>query len=112
MTTNSFYGTYLGNAGAVGPANPLVAGNPFGPQFVVPQRGIRGMSPGDLEDAIKWDPKSEKQLRDLNRGIKPGGIQLPLASVNSGTPMGNAGFFAGPQYGQQMPTGFKNKTVS
>jgi hypothetical protein len=73
MTTNSFYGTYLGNAGAVGPANPLVAGNPFGPQFVVP---------------------------------------LPLASVNSGTPMGNAGFFAGPQYEQQMPTGFQNKTVS
>ena len=26
--------------------------------------------------------------------------------------MGNAGFFAGPQYAQQMPAGFQNKMVS
>jgi hypothetical protein len=26
--------------------------------------------------------------------------------------MGNVGFFAGPQYGQQMPAGFQNKMVS
>ena len=89
--------------------NPLMARDP---SFQIPQRGIRGMSPAELEEAVKWDPKSEQQLRDLNRGIKPGGIQLPLASLNSTVPMGNAGFFAGPQYGQQMPAGFQNKMVS
>ena len=109
---SGFYGGYMGNIGGLPNANPLVAGNPFGPQFVVPQRGIRGMSPAELEDAIKWDPKSEQQLRDLNRGIRPGGIQLPLASMNGGTPMGNAGFFGGPQLGQTVPPGFQNKMVS
>ena len=111
MTSNSFYGTYFGNAGALEQVNPnqLIARDP---SFQIQQRGIRGMSPAELEEAIKWDPKSEQQLRDLNRGIKPGGIQLPLASLNGTVPMGNAGFFAGPQYGQQMPAGFQHKTVS
>ena len=27
-------------------------------------------------------------------------------------PMGNAGFFMGPQMGQGVPTGYMNKTVS
>ena len=70
------------------------------------------MSPAELEDAMKWDPKSAQEIRDINRGVKPGGITLPLASLNGMVPMGNAGFFAGPQYGQQMPAGFQNKMVS
>ena len=91
--------------------NPLMARDP---SFQIPQRGIRGMSPAELEEAIKWDPKSEQQLRDLNRGIKPGGpLPFPFAvNPTSGTPMGNVGFFERPQYAQQMPAGFQNKMVS
>jgi hypothetical protein len=33
--------------------------------------------------------------------------------VNAGmTPMGNAGFYAGPQLGQSVPPGYANKIVS
>ena len=100
-----------GNTGYQAQANPnpLIARDP---SFQIPQRGIRGMSPAELEDAMKWDPKSAQEIRDINRGVKPGGITLPLASLNGMVPMGNAGFFAGPQYGQQMPAGFQNKMVS
>ena len=52
----------------------------------------------------------------------PGNLQLgnyfipaqypKTPNVLSGpVPMGNAGFFAGPQYGQQIPAGFQNKTI-
>jgi hypothetical protein len=118
-----FYGGYMGNAGATTPpgAAPqgfgipqpgsMVAGNPFGPQFVIPQRGIRGMTPTQIEDLKQWDPRSAQDIDNIYRGVKPGGVQLPMASINGQVPMGNAGFFAGPQYGQ-MPVGYANKTVS
>jgi hypothetical protein len=66
----------------------------------------------------------------IKRGLMPGGgPQLPLAQgmpgmmptitssmnpgINAGmTPMGNAGFYAGPQLGQSVPPGYVNKIVS
>lgn len=39
--------------------------------------------------------------------------RLPKAQLAPGTaPMGNAGFFYGPQLGQGVPPGYQNKTVS
>ena len=98
--------------GAPGNLGGALAGNPFGPQFTIPQRGIRGMSPAQLEELKQWDPGSAQQLQNIYDNRKPGGpTLLPLASTNGQVPMGNAGFFAGPQYGQ-MPVGYANKTVS
>ena len=97
-----------------------LAGNPFGPQNVIPQRGIRGMTPAQIEELKQWDPQSAPAIDNIYRNIKPGGPQLPLAYSNDGrVPMGNAGaiamgnrgLYAGPQYGQSLPPGYV-KTVS
>ena len=96
-----------------------LAGNPFGQQFVVPQRGIRGMTPAQIEELKQWDPQSAPAIDNIYRNIKPGGPQLPLAYSNGRVPMGNAGaiemvnqgLYAGPQYGQSLPPGYV-KTVS
>lgn len=107
------YQYYQGEQNVPGAAGNIgaLAGNPFGPQFTIPQRGIRGMSPAQLEELKQWDPGSAQQLQNIYDNRKFGGPQLPLASMNGQVPMGNAGFFAGPQYGQ-MPIGFTNRSVS
>lgn len=69
-----------------------LAGNPFGPQFVIQQRGIRGMTPAQLEELKQWDPGSSQQLQNIYDNRKPGGPSLlPLAYSNGAPPMGNAG---------------------
>ena len=68
-----------------------LAGNPFGQEFVIPQRGIRGMSPAQLEELKQWDPGSSQQLQNIYDNRKLGGPQLPLAYSNGSMPMGNAG---------------------
>ena len=96
-----------------------LAGNPFGPQFVIQQRGIRGMTPAQVEELKQWDPQSAPAIDNIYRNIRPGGVQLPLAYSNGRVPMGNAGaiamgnrgLYAGPQYGQSLPPGYV-KTVS
>ena len=99
--------------GAAGNVRGMVAGNPFGQQFVIQQRGIRGMTPGQLEELKQWDPGSMQQLQNIYDNKKPGGPQLlPLAYSDGPMPMGNAGavamlnqgMYAGPQYGQQLPS--------
>jgi hypothetical protein len=39
-------------------------------------------------------------------------VQFRQAMMQGMMPMGNAGFYMGAQYGQQMPPGFHGKTVS
>jgi hypothetical protein len=98
--------------GAAGNLQGMLAGNPFGQQFVIQQRGIRGMTPGQLEELKQWDPGSMQQLQNIYDNRKPGGPQLPLAYSNGSVPTGNAGavamlnqgMYAGPQYGQQLPS--------
>lgn len=83
---SGFYGGYMGNAGAMENTNTLAAS----PSFKIPRAGASGGLSGRSIDQL-----------------------LPLAiNPTGGTQMGNAGFFAGPQYGQQMPAGFQNKMVS
>jgi hypothetical protein len=106
---------------------PAPGANPQAPQAVFGQPGmIAGApsfdinrSPGALggrsgeqlkrlyEGGTQQNEQLNQELR--RRGIMPGGPQLPLAQ--GGVPMGNAGFFASNQYGQQLPPGYV-KTVS
>jgi len=92
----------------------MIAGNP---SFNINQSaGPLGQRPGEqLQRLYEGGTQQNQQLNyELRRrGIMPGsGPQLPLAQSSPGTmPMGNAGFFMGPQYGQ-MPAGFAGKTVS
>ena len=92
----------------------MIAGNP---SFNINQSvGPLGQRPGEqLQRLYEGGTQQNQQLNDelRRRGIMPGsGPQLPLAQSSPGTmPMGNAGFFMGPQYGQ-MPAGFAGKTVS
>jgi hypothetical protein len=121
-----FYGGFLGNEAAMArPAfglpqpGAMVAGNPFGSQFVIPQRGIRGMTPAQVEELKQWDPQSAPAIDNIYRNVKPGGPQLPLAYSNGQVPMGNAGaiamgnqgLYAGPQYGQQIPGGMIKSAI-
>ena len=100
--------------GAGGNLRGLLAGNPFGQQFVIPQRGIRGMTPAQLEELKQWDPASSQQLQNIYDNRKPGGPSLPLAYSNGAPPMGNAaalanaGFYAGPQ---QIPGGMVKAAI-
>jgi hypothetical protein len=108
----SVQGGFVGNAGALG---GMVAG---GPSFDI-NRGagaLGGRSGEQLKRLYEGGTRQNQQLNEelKRRGIMPGsGPQLPLTFNPSGTsPMGNAGFFMGPQYGQQIPMGFQNKYVS
>lgn len=71
-------------AGAVGNLGQL-AGNPFGPQFQIPQRGIRGMTPAQIQELKDWDPGSASEIERIYKNIQPGGPQLfPRAGVMGG----------------------------
>jgi len=78
--------------GMGGNTGGMLAGNPFGPQFVIPQRGIRGMSREEIEGLKKWDPQSAPAIENIYRNVKPGGPQpFPLAYSNGSSPAGNIG---------------------
>jgi hypothetical protein len=72
---------------------------------------LGGRSGEQLKRIYEGGTQQNEQLNEelRRRGIMPGGPQLPLAQ--GGVPMGNAGFFASNQYGQQLPPGYV-KTVS
>ena len=95
--------------------SPLIAG---GTSFDIPQgQGPLGKRSGEqLQRLYQGGTQQNQQLNEelIKRGLMPGaGPQLPLAQGMSGlTPMGNAGFYAGPQMGQSVPPGFQNKIVS
>ncbi len=107
-----FYGGFMGNAGV---PNNLVAGNP---SFDINRsRGALGGRSGEqLKRLYEGGTQQNQQLNEelMRRGIMPGsGPQLPLAMGMPGmNPMGNAGFYMGPQFGQQLPAGFQNKYIS
>jgi hypothetical protein len=106
--TPGVQGGYLGNAGG------LVAGNP---SFDINKgRGALGGRSGEqLKRLYEGGTQQNQQLNDelMRRGIMPGaGPQLPLAMGSQGmNPMGNVGFYMGPQLGQQLPVGFQNKYI-
>jgi hypothetical protein len=105
---SGFYGGFLGNVGAT---DNLMAGNPFGSNFVIDQNAPK-RPPGQGPQA----PNMYMPTRPFKPG-EPGregaiDVQFRQAMMQGMMPMGNAGFYMGAQYGQQMPPGFHGKTVS
>lgn len=75
--------------------------------------GALGNRSGEqLQRLYKGGTQQNEQLNEelKKKGLMPGtGPQLPLASAGGIPPMGNASFFYGSQYGQdvqQLPIGF------
>jgi hypothetical protein len=108
-----FYG---GESNVPGAPGNLLAGSP---SFNINQRPgtLGGRSGEQLRRLYEGGTQQNQQLNEelRQRGILPGGPQLPLAGF-PGAPgnmggIANAQFFAGPQYGQ-LPAGFQNKIVS
>lgn len=117
------YGGGLGNEAGLGASNSLIAGGNF----------MGGQGSAINPDAFKKDARQQKIY---NKGmgtdnpnereifLQRTGPQLPLAGLGNmggmytqasfgGTPMGNAGFYAGPQLGQMVPPpGFQGKSLS
>lgn len=109
------YMFYGGESNVPGAPGNLFAG---GPSFDINRTpgSLGGRSGEQLKRLYEGGTQQNQQLNDKlrRRGILPGmGPQLPLAynSMQGTIPMGNAGFFAGPQMGQ-VPAGFQNKFVS
>jgi hypothetical protein len=106
---------YSGESNVPGAPGNLLAG---GPSFDINRTpgSLGGRSGEQLKRLYEGGTQQNQQLNEelRRRGIMPGsGPQLPLAynPMFGPVPMGNAGFFAGPQMGQ-MPAGFQNKFVS
>jgi hypothetical protein len=91
-----------------------LAGNPFGAAFQIPQRGIRGMTPAQIQELKDWDPASAEEIDRIYRNIQPGGPKLfPSASTmgNMGNVAGlvNAQFFGGPHFGRFQGPGLQGE---
>jgi len=102
----SIQGVYGGNIG--GMAN-TIAGNPA--EFLIPGRARRTTQPKLPGE----DPRAIESVYGSPNKIPvpvPGQNALPQAFMPGMNPMGNAGFYLGPQIGQQLPAGFLNKYVS
>jgi hypothetical protein len=109
------YMFYGGESNVPGAPGNLFAGGPSFDSNRTPG-SLGGRSGEQLKRLYEGGTQQNQQLNDelRRRGILPGmGPQLPLAynSMQGPIPMGNAGFFAGPQMGQ-VPAGFQNKFVS
>ena len=121
-----YYGGEVNVPGAPGNLGNMAGG----PSFDI-RRGagaLGGRSGEQLrrlyEGGTQQNEKLNEELRQ--RGIMPGGPQLPLAGIpgSSNLPgavgniqgIANAGFFGGPQFNQpgnvSLPAGFQNKMVS
>jgi len=88
-----------------------VAGNPFGSDFVIPSQPQVPNPGGPQLNPLQQTPTRVFPKDQPGReGAIP--IQAWQAMMQGMAPMGNAGFYMGPQYGQQVPTGFQNKIVS
>ena len=108
-----FYGGGIGNEGAMRPPamrfDPTqfnVAGNPFGPGFVIPQNKPAGQPvlPGEDKGAIEgvYGVPGPKQMP----GSAPRSLPMAMGSSNLPNAIGNmaglanAQFYQGPQLGQ------------
>lgn len=107
---------FRGESNVPGAPGNLLAGGGVSFEINRAPGALGGRSGEQLRRLYEGGTQQNQQLNDelRRRGILPGsGPQLPLAygPMTGGVPMGNAGFFAGPQMGQ-MPAGFQNKTIS
>jgi len=88
-----------------------VAGNPFGSDFVIPSQR---QNPADGGPQLTPLQQTPTRVFPPTAPGREGAIdvQFRQALMPGMFPMGNAGFFMGPQMGQQVPAGFQNKYVS
>ena len=104
----SVQGGFVGNAGALG---GMVAGIdlPFGGG-----QGYKKIQQENRPGGFKPPGISPTRIFPPNAPGREGAIDVRFrqALMPGISPMGNAGFFMGPQYGQQIPMGFQNKYVS
>jgi hypothetical protein len=103
---------YGGESNVPGAPGNLMAGSPG---YFLPEADIQRR----MQERFYQTPAGQglmERTDKLKQKIQEGNFrpQVPMASnpYQGGVPMGNAGFFAGPQYGQQVPPGFQNKIVS
>jgi len=97
-----------GAPGNLNPGGLLAGGIPVGQDPRLP------MSQADFQHHNRiLGPAQEQRGLQRFREIMGGGVQGAFVPGATGTPMGNAGFFAGPQLGQMVPpAGFQGKTLS
>ena len=69
-------------------------------------------APGNLLPGSPFVPYAANRHRHLQQIAANGPTMIRLPQPNGSVPMGNAGFFYGPQLGQSVPAGYANKTVS
>jgi len=92
--------------------SPLVAGGPsfeINPNRQPVQPGVGPQASNMYMPTQIMDPRTRQQR--MEQSIPTTAVRM--AGLMPGmTPMGNAGFYAGPQLGQAVPPGFQNKIVS
>lgn len=100
-----FYG---GESNVPGAPGNLLAGNPFSSSFVIPQQ-----SRSEADRLFRQGMDNTESGRKIKENMQRVRQMLPQAMGAPGMmPMGNAGFFMGPQMGQGIPPGYMNKIVS
>jgi hypothetical protein len=100
-----FYG---GESNVPGAPGNLLAGNPFSSSFVIPQQ-----SRMEADRLFRQGMDNTESGRKMKENMQRVRQMLPQAMGAPGMmPMGNAGFFMGPQMGQDIPPGYMNKIVS
>jgi hypothetical protein len=100
-----FYG---GESNVPGAPGNLLAGNPFSSSFVIPQQ-----SRSEADRLFRQGMDNTESGRKIKENMQRVRQMLPQAMGAPGMmPMGNAGFFMGPQMGQDIPPGYMNKIVS
>ena len=102
-----------GVAGAIGNVGQL-AGNPFSSSFVIPEQSRmeadrlfrQGMDNTESGRKMKQNMQRVRQMLPQAMGSPGMGNMASMGNI------GNAGFFMGPQMGQDIPPGYMNKIVS
>jgi hypothetical protein len=99
---------YGGESNVPGAPGNLLAGNPFSSSFVIPQQ-----SRMEADRLFRQGMDNTESGRKMKENMQRVRQMLPQAMGAPGMmPMGNAGFFMGPQMGQDIPPGYMNKIVS
>ena len=91
--------------------NPSIAGNPsfdINPNRQPTQPGVGPQAPNMYMPTQILDPRMRQQR--MEQSVPTTAVRL--AGLMPGmTPMGNAGFYAGPQLGQQVPAGMVKAAI-
>jgi len=106
---------YAGESNVPGaPGNLMAGGIPVGqdPRLPMSQADFQHHMGLEKLNRILGPIQEQRGLQRFQEIMKQN-VQGASMPNTGGTPMGNAGFYMGPQFGQMVPpAGFQNKTVS